>query len=172
MCTRIPGLFDIGRLEGIIWSIPSSNGLVIGPLLASGDQKKIFFFCLTYVLGITPFKYRFTLVFKGGGGMFVVWKFFFKEGKSVFKEFWKCYFWLGFSCTKWVSSQYFLLVDLFRRKHVCRIGHTTLVQFCRSFCLIFQFFTMQIARQRKSVWLALSPFKSTFPHFCCQMINS
>ena len=32
-----------GGSESIIWSTPSSNGLVIGPLLASGDRKKLFF---------------------------------------------------------------------------------------------------------------------------------
>ena len=38
-----PELFDIGGSESIIWSPPSSNGLVIGPLLASGGRKKLFF---------------------------------------------------------------------------------------------------------------------------------
>ena len=36
-------LFDIRGLEGIIWSLPSSNGLVIGSLLASGGRKNHFF---------------------------------------------------------------------------------------------------------------------------------
>ena len=34
-----PELFDIGGSESIIWSPPSSNGLVIGQLLASGSRK-------------------------------------------------------------------------------------------------------------------------------------
>ena len=38
-----PELFDIGCSESIIWSPPSSNGLVIGSLLASGGRKKLFF---------------------------------------------------------------------------------------------------------------------------------
>ena len=40
-----PKLFDIGGLESIIWSPPNSNGLVIGPLLASGGRKNLFFWC-------------------------------------------------------------------------------------------------------------------------------
>ena len=38
-----PELSDIGGSESIIWSPPSSNGLVIGPLLASGGRKNLFF---------------------------------------------------------------------------------------------------------------------------------
>ena len=38
-----PELSDIGGSESIIWSPPSSNGLVIGPLLASGGRKNHFF---------------------------------------------------------------------------------------------------------------------------------
>ena len=38
-----PELFDIGGSKGIIWSLPSSNGLVIGSLLASGGRKNHFF---------------------------------------------------------------------------------------------------------------------------------
>ena len=38
-----PELYDIGGSESIIWSTPSSNGLVIGPLLASGGRKNLFF---------------------------------------------------------------------------------------------------------------------------------
>ena len=80
-------------------------------------------------------------MFKGGGGMFVVWNVCFKEVKSVFKERWNCYFRLGFSCSKWGCSQYFLLIGLLRRTHVGRIGHTTLLQVGRSFCDIFQIFS-------------------------------
>ena len=36
-------LYDIGGSEGIIWSPPSSNDLVIEPLLASGGRKNHFF---------------------------------------------------------------------------------------------------------------------------------
>ena len=91
-------------------------------------------------------KYRFTLMFKGGD-MLVVWKFCFKKGTSFVKERWKSYsLRLGFSCTKWGCSWSFFLS-------------------CFSNFL-------QISRRRNSAWLALSPFKSTFPHFCCRMINS
>ena len=38
-----PELFDIGGSTSIIWSLPSSNGLVIGSLLASGGRKNHFF---------------------------------------------------------------------------------------------------------------------------------
>ena len=38
-----PDLFDIGGSKGIIWSLPSSNGLVIGSLLASGGRRNHFF---------------------------------------------------------------------------------------------------------------------------------
>ena len=49
-----PELFNIGGLEGIIWSPPSSNGSVIGPLLASGGRKN-HIFSLHPVDGITTF---------------------------------------------------------------------------------------------------------------------
>ena len=49
-----PELSDIGGSESIIWSTPSSNGLVIGPLLASGGRKNLFL-RLAWVLGITTF---------------------------------------------------------------------------------------------------------------------
>ena len=39
----VPELYDIGVSESIIWSTPSSNGLVIGPLLASGGRQNLFF---------------------------------------------------------------------------------------------------------------------------------
>ena len=39
-----PELFDIGGSESIIWSPPSSNGLIIRPLLALGGRKNLFFF--------------------------------------------------------------------------------------------------------------------------------
>ena len=38
-----PELFDIGGSESIIWSPPSSNGLIIRPLLALGGRKNLFF---------------------------------------------------------------------------------------------------------------------------------
>ena len=38
-----PELFDIGGSESIIWSPPSSNGLIIRPLLALGGRKNFFF---------------------------------------------------------------------------------------------------------------------------------
>ena len=38
-----PEIFDIGGSESIIWSPPSSNHLVIGPLLASVGRKNLFF---------------------------------------------------------------------------------------------------------------------------------
>ena len=41
MCN--PELFDIGFSESIIWSPPSSYSLVIGPLLALGGRKNLFF---------------------------------------------------------------------------------------------------------------------------------
>ena len=42
MCTP-PELFDIGGSENIIWSDPSSNGLIIRPLLTLGGRKNLFF---------------------------------------------------------------------------------------------------------------------------------
>ena len=38
-----PEVYDIGGSKSIIWSTPSSNGLVIGPLLASGGRRNLFF---------------------------------------------------------------------------------------------------------------------------------
>ena len=53
-----PELLNIGGLECIIWSPPSSNGLVIGALLASGGRKN-HFFSLQAVDGITTFNFLF-----------------------------------------------------------------------------------------------------------------
>ena len=51
-----PELYDIGGSESIIYSPPSSNGLVILQLLASRGRKKHIFF-LHPVDGINTFKY-------------------------------------------------------------------------------------------------------------------